>query len=96
MKGFSFSKSLDVLWEPLCMSALQSTLQRFKLAALQGHQADTIVEIQNALKEGRASDLRKALDELKGTYACRYLLEAMLRTATKPMEVAKLLGRLKK
>ena len=77
------------------MSSLKSTLHRFKLAALRGPQADKLVEVQDALKEGRYADLRKSLDELKGTYACRYLIEAMIRTGTKPMAVAKLLGRIK-
>jgi hypothetical protein len=78
------------------MSTLAINLERFqKAAALQGHQADKLVEVKTALQKKDAAALKKAISSLKGVSACSYLLEGMMDTASKPMTVAKMLGRIR-
>ena len=53
---------------------------------------DSLVSVQDALKDNDAAALKKALGALNGLAAGRALAVAMKRTATKPADVVKLLG----
>jgi hypothetical protein len=78
------------------MSTLATSLEQFqKAAALRRHQADKLVEVKTALQKKDAEALKKALSPLSGPWACSYLLEGMMDTASKPMAVAKMLGRIR-
>ena len=68
-------------------SALESLAAR-----VAGDKIDTLISIQDFLKERDSSGLKKALDGLKGSIAAKYLIEAMLRTATRLADVSKLLA----
>jgi hypothetical protein len=54
--------------------------------------ASSFLEVHDALNEKDGVGLKKALDNLKGSFAVKYLIEAMEETSTTLREVRKLLG----
>jgi hypothetical protein len=75
---------------------MKTSLQRFKLAIDPKEDLiDALTNAKAALKSKSAAGLKKALHGFIGDTVAQILLEAMIQTGTKPVEAAKLVGRLK-